>query len=328
MDDGVLTAVLQPGQAEWAGWPARRATLDAIRAALRGGVHSVNLCTLDGLARELFTYEGSGTLFTREDYCRIERLGIDDFEEVERLIERGQREGYLKPRTPAEMARILLNGFGAEIGSHHLAGVCGLRDRGASRASASARSSASTRSPASRVRASAAGCWRARSRRRARLGLRYVFACTIDERARGVLRAPGIPARRRTSDVPAAKWIGYERQRRARLRVLRHDLASSRCSRAAARTHRLARSLGHRPRRAGSASQSPSRLNAAPISARRQMLMRAQSGQRDVRPAVLHRHVAAGLPRRRRRGRRPAGAQRRDPDAGSAAWRTRAGATR
>ena len=64
MDDAMLTAVLQPGQAEWAGLAARRDTLDAVRAALRGGVHAVNLCTLEGLARELYTYEGSGTLFT------------------------------------------------------------------------------------------------------------------------------------------------------------------------------------------------------------------------------------------------------------------------
>ena len=98
----------------------------AQRLASRLRVRTVNLCTLDGLARELYTYEGSGTLFTREDYCRVERLGVDDFEEVERLIARGQREGYLKPRSPAEIARILINGFGAEIGAHHFAGVCGL----------------------------------------------------------------------------------------------------------------------------------------------------------------------------------------------------------
>ena len=34
----MLTAVLQPGQAEWAGLAARRDTLDAVRAALRAGV--------------------------------------------------------------------------------------------------------------------------------------------------------------------------------------------------------------------------------------------------------------------------------------------------
>src|SRR5262249_45499754 len=99
MDETMLSAVLQPGQAEWAGLATRRATLDAVRAALLAGVRAVNLCTLEGLARELYTYEGSGTLFTHEDYCRVERLGIDDFEEVERLIACGQREGYLKPRT-------------------------------------------------------------------------------------------------------------------------------------------------------------------------------------------------------------------------------------
>ena len=70
-----------------------------MRAALLGGVASVNLCTLAGAPRELFTYTGSGTLCTHADYCTVQRLGIDDFEEVERLIERGQREGLLKLRT-------------------------------------------------------------------------------------------------------------------------------------------------------------------------------------------------------------------------------------
>ena len=42
-----------------------------------------------GMSRELFTYEGSGTLFTRDDYCRVERLSIDELlvvaEEATRL---------------------------------------------------------------------------------------------------------------------------------------------------------------------------------------------------------------------------------------------------
>ena len=89
---------------------ARRDTLQSIQDALRGGVHAVNLCALPGLSRELYTYEGSGTLFTLEDYCQVDRLGIDDFEEVERLLGRGQREGFLKLRGEDETARILLNG--------------------------------------------------------------------------------------------------------------------------------------------------------------------------------------------------------------------------
>ncbi|MGH7788166.1 MAG: GNAT family N-acetyltransferase [Candidatus Binatia bacterium] len=223
MDEAMLTATLQPGQAEWAGLASRRETLDHIRAALRGGVHSVNLCALDGLARELYTYEGSGTLFTHEDYCRIERLGIDDFEEVERLIARGQREGYLKPRSPAEVARILLNGFGAEIGSHHFAGVCGLETE-AFRADGVGEIVGLytiTRFKGEGV----GGRLLARALEEARsLGLRYVFACTVDERAQAFFEREGF---RRVGhrEVPASKWIGYERQRLARLRVLRYDLA-------------------------------------------------------------------------------------------------------
>ena len=75
-----------------------------VAALLEAGVPAVNVCAAGGVADELFTYAGSGTLFTREDYCHVERLGIDDFEQVERLILRGQREGFLKPRDAAETA--------------------------------------------------------------------------------------------------------------------------------------------------------------------------------------------------------------------------------
>ena len=222
MDDAMLTAMLQPGQAEWAGLAGRRALFDAVRAALRAGVRSVNLCTLEGLARELYTYEGAGTLFTLEDYCRIERLGIDDFEEVERLIARGQREGYLKPRAPAEVAQILLNGFGAEIGSHHFAGVCGLETAAfrAERVGELVGLYTITRFKGEGV----GGRLVARALEEGRgLGLRYVFACTLDERAEAFFTRQGF--RRVTpDDVPAPKWIGYDRQRRARIKVLRHDL--------------------------------------------------------------------------------------------------------
>ena len=222
MDDDLLTTVLQPGQAEWAGLAARRETLDAIRAALRAGVRSVNLCSLELLARELYTYEGSGTLFTLEDYCRIERLGIDDFEEVERLIARGQREGYLKPRAPVEVARILLNGFGAEIGSHHFAGVCGLETAAFAREKVGEVVGLYT---ITRFKGEGVGgrlLARALEEARA-LGLRYVFACTLDPRAEAFFVREGFrPVG--PDDVPAAKWIGYDRQRRARIRVLRRDL--------------------------------------------------------------------------------------------------------
>lgn len=222
MDEAMLTAVLQPGQAEWTGLATRRDSLEAVRAALLAGVRAVNLCTLDGLARELYTYEGSGTLFTREDYCRIERLGIDDFEEVERLIARGQREGYLKPRTPAEVARVLINGFGAEMGSHHFAGVCGLEIDAyrAERVGEVVGLYTITRFKGEGV----GGRLVVRALEEARgLGLRYVFACTVDERAQVFFERHGF-ASVSPDEVPAAKWVGYERQRRARVKCMRYDL--------------------------------------------------------------------------------------------------------
>src|SRR5207249_3052794 len=71
VDADVLDTLLRQGQAEWSGLGDRRALLVAVREALHAGVDSVNLCTPEGIADELFTYEGSGTLFTRGDYCRV-----------------------------------------------------------------------------------------------------------------------------------------------------------------------------------------------------------------------------------------------------------------
>ena len=79
MHGAVLNELLREGEAEWTGLGGRRPLLDAIRTALEGGVASVSVCTPSGLARELFTYAGCGTLFTLTDYCRVEPLGLDDF---------------------------------------------------------------------------------------------------------------------------------------------------------------------------------------------------------------------------------------------------------
>jgi len=223
MDEAMLTAVLQDGEAEWAGLERRRETLKAVQAALRGGVHAVNLCALPGLARELYTYEGSGTLFTLEDYCRVERLGIDDFEQVERLLERGQREGYLKHRSPAETARILLNGYGATIGARHLAGVCALETEPYQHEHAGEIVCLYT---ITRFKGEGVGV-RLVERVLAdarEAGLRYVFACAVDGRAQVFFLRRGF---REVSfdEVPATKWIGYDEARRQRVKVYRRDLA-------------------------------------------------------------------------------------------------------
>jgi amino-acid N-acetyltransferase len=222
MDDAMLSAVLHAGGAEWAGLHGRRDTLQSVQAALRGGVRAVNLCTLDGLAHELFTYEGSGTLFTLADYCHVERLGIDDFEEVERLLQRGQREGYLKDRSPEQIARILLEGYGAQIGSGHLAGVCGLETDAyeADRAGEIVGLYTITRFKGEGVGVRLID----RVMQDARAAkLRYVFAVTVDSRAQAFFERRGF---RLVSpdDVPPAKWIGYDEERRQQVKVLRHDL--------------------------------------------------------------------------------------------------------
>src|SRR2546428_8346329 len=112
VDAHVLDTLLRDGQAEWSGLGDRRALLIAVRDALQGGVESVNLCTAEGIAEELFTYVGSGTLFTRDDYCRVAPLGLDDFAQAERLLYRWRREGRLKLRSPEEIAE----GLGAGLG--------------------------------------------------------------------------------------------------------------------------------------------------------------------------------------------------------------------
>jgi amino-acid N-acetyltransferase len=225
MDEAMLATLLGAGQAEWAGLAARRATFEDVRAGLLDGVASINLCSLPGVPRELFTYEGSGTLFTRADYCTVQRLGIDDFEEVERLIERGQREGLLKLRSADEVASMLVNGYGATIGQHHLAGICALasepyRDE---RAGEIVGLYTITRFKGEGV----GGRLVTRVLADARAaGLVYVFACTTEERAQVFFERQGF-RRVEPGDVPAAKWASYDLQRKAQISVFRMDLRSS-----------------------------------------------------------------------------------------------------
>lgn len=225
LDEAALSALLGLGEAEWIGLAPRLRLVETVRQALVCGVASVNVCSLIGAARELFTYEGSGTLFTLEDYCSIDLLGIDDFEEAERLIERGMREGLLKPRTAEEIAALLATGYGATIATHHLAGFAafitepyrdarageivglytitrfkgeGVGDRLIDRILGDARTS----------------------------GLRYVFATTTSTRAQAFFERRGF-RRVEPEEVPAAKWANYDDERRLRVAVLRIELEGS-----------------------------------------------------------------------------------------------------
>jgi len=223
MDEAMTAQLLTAGEAESAGLGARRALLEAVRTGLVEGVSSINVCTLNGIARELFTYEGSGTLFTREDYCKVERLSLDDFHEVEKVLERGQREGYLKTRTPAEIAPILFSGYGATIGQHHLAGVCSLQTERyeSERAGEIVGLYTITRFKGEGVGVKLIACMKAVGRERK---LAFLFACTTQERVGQFFERQGfreIPQ----AEAPPAKWIGYDEARRREVAVYRFDLS-------------------------------------------------------------------------------------------------------
>jgi len=222
----VLDTLLRDGEAEWSGLGDRRALLVAVRDALQGGVESVNLCTAEGIAEELFTYEGSGTLFTRGDYCRVAPLGLDDFAQAERLLERGQREGLLKLRSPEEIAEVLGAGFGATICDRHLAGVAGLLTApyAAERAGEIVGLYTITRFKGEGIGERLVTRLLAEAAER---GLAYVFACAVDERAVQFFLRLGfeqVGAER----VPVAKWAGYDVRRRTRVVVCKRQLDAGR----------------------------------------------------------------------------------------------------
>lgn len=222
INGAVLHELLRPGEAEWAGLGARRPLLHAIHATLTGGVPSVALCPPAGLARELFTYEGHGTLFTLTDYCRVERLGIDDFYEVERLLQRGEREGYLKARTQQEIGHLLLHGYGAKLGiaAGGLAGFCALLPYPSAPAGEVAGLYTITRFQGEGIGGRLVATMIAEGERR---GMRYLFACTMQEGAQRLFERHGF-RRVPPEAVPAEKWYGYAPERKQQIAVYRREL--------------------------------------------------------------------------------------------------------
>lgn len=224
MNGPVLGELLRRGEAEWAGLGDRRSLLETVRAVLEGGVSSVSLCPIAGLARELFTYEGCGTLFTLTDYCRVERLGIDDFHEVEKLLERGEREGYLKTRTPEEIGQLLLHGYGARLGtvSGDFAGFCALLPYREENAGEIVGLYTITRFQGEGIGGRLVATMIAEGEER---GLSYLFATTTQEGAQRLFERHGF-RRVAPEDVAAAKWQGYDPERKRHLIVYRRELLS------------------------------------------------------------------------------------------------------
>jgi amino-acid N-acetyltransferase len=217
VDLGELAALL----ADPKGDAAQRAPLlREVDAALRGGVAAVNLCTAAGLDEELFSYAGSGTLFTVGNYVDVRPLGIDDLAAASDLVARGVAEGYLAPRGEPETDRVLANGFGAFVERSHLAGIGALVPHEESGTGEIASLYTLTRFLGEGVGGHliSALCLVARQR-----GYSSVFACTTSERVAGFFERNGF-RRVGPDDVPAEKWRDYDAERRERVQCLRRDL--------------------------------------------------------------------------------------------------------
>jgi amino-acid N-acetyltransferase len=209
-----VTPVCRPGGCR------RGEILVHAEAMLSAGVAAVNLCTLSGVADELFTYDGSGTLFTREGYVVVRRLGLDDFDAAAGLIERGMEEGYLAPRTPEQIERVLESAFGALIGGNHLAGLGTLLTYRDDQAAEIASLYTLTRFVGEGVGSHLVRFAAERAREQ---GCRFVFACTTSPRVTAFFERNGFRKVDR-GEVPETKWRAYDPTRRSQVACLRRDL--------------------------------------------------------------------------------------------------------
>ena len=178
------------------------------------------MCSAEGLGEELFTYAGSGTLFTRERYVAVRRLGLDDYDAAAHLIARGVAEGYLAPRSPEQVERVLANGLGAFVEGAHLAGIGALVEHPGSGAAEIASLYTLTRFVGEGVGGHLVSAALDRARER---GCDTVFACTTSDRVVDFFERNGF---RRTGqeDVPREKWDDYDPERRARIICVRRDV--------------------------------------------------------------------------------------------------------
>jgi N-acetylglutamate synthase-like GNAT family acetyltransferase len=202
--------------------PFRRAIVRAAGRAIKEGIASVNLASLREIYQELFSFIGTGTLFTEQGYGHVRQISIDDFEEVEALISRGQEEGFLLARNEDEIAGLLPSCFGYRVGDEHLAGIVSLLTEPYRRERAGEITALYTLTRFQGEGVAAELMTEVLKEARARR-LRYVFACTSEERAARFFAR--LKFRKVSRDAVApAKWRGYERERIARLSIFRCDL--------------------------------------------------------------------------------------------------------
>jgi len=197
----------------------REGLLGAIRGMIDGGIPSVNVCAAEQLAEELFTYAGAGTFFTRDRYAEVRPLAIDDFDPASDLIARGEADGYLVPRDAESRDAVLAHGLGVFIEGRYLAGIGAFLPHPSENAGEIASLFALTRYVGEGIGSQIV---RFAMDRAEREGLAYLFSCTTSDRVEAFFIRHGF---RRVSpdDIPKAKWVAYDPERRARVRCLRFD---------------------------------------------------------------------------------------------------------
>ena len=181
---------------------------------LDAGLPAINVCAPEYLLDELFTFAGSGTLFTRDRYVTVRPLGVDDFDAAHDLLRRGVEEGYLAPREEADVDALLAAGFGAFVEGRDLAGIGSLLPSADGQGAEIAGLYTLTRFLGEGVGFSLVAHALAEARRRA---LRYVFACTVSEQVGAFFERNGFRAVA-AEELPTAKWRDYDPERRDRVR--------------------------------------------------------------------------------------------------------------
>lgn len=214
VDGGELARLLGEAAGE------RAELLRETQALLEAGVPNVNVCTAAALGGELFSFTGAGTLFTRERYVVVRKLGVDDYDAADGLIARGVAEGYLLERPPEAIDRLLATGFGAFVEATRLAGVGSLQPVAGSGGAELASLYTLTRF----VGAGLGGQLVSHGLDAAReLDLDYVFACTTSDQVGAFFRRCGFEAVGHDR-VPPEKWLDYSSERRERVMCFRHQL--------------------------------------------------------------------------------------------------------
>lgn len=210
------------GALKAAGDPRRKSFFEQCDVLLGQGVPSISLCTAEGLADELFTYAGSGTLFTSGGYVTVRAFGIDDCDAAHSFVLRGVEEGYLAPRDEEGIDTVLSSGFGAFVENHFLAGIGSLIVDEASQSGEIASLYTLTRFAGEGV---GGHLVQHALNEASQLGLVAVFACTTSARVGSFFERHGFL--RVESDVlPAAKWKSYPETRRSKLLCFRRRLQS------------------------------------------------------------------------------------------------------